>query len=146
MKEDETIGYFSIETPGLRYDYDESNPPYERIIESANVDINNIVVKHRCSDGKSSVSQMNFSKCSDKELLYNVANDKLELNDGRDLLEEHELQSDRVDYNFYKRSILVTSQGIQIMKLLPDCHECDKCLDDAFCPRGPVQDFCIDYN
>lgn len=33
------------------------------------------------------------------------------------------------------------------MKLLTaEAGECDECLDDLFCPRGPVQDFCLDFN
>ena len=42
--------------------------------------------------------------------------------------------------------IIITNEGIQIIKEIPDELKCEDCAEFNFCPRGPVQDFCIKYS
>ena len=41
--------------------------------------------------------------------------------------------------------MVITTEGIQFLKELPGIHRCKDCPAFKFCPRGPIQDFCIDF-
>ena len=58
------------------------------------------------------------------------------------LKEEHNLKP---DLNFYQRIMVITSEGIQFLKELPGNFRCKECPKFKFCPRGPIQDFCVDF-
>jgi len=50
------------------------------------------------------------------------------------------------DKNFYKRILIITNNGIQILKTFNDNKNCESCLPYQFCPRGPTQNLCIRFS
>lgn len=50
------------------------------------------------------------------------------------------------DNNFNRRLFVVTNQGIQVLCDIPDVIKCLKCPPNKFCPRGPLQEFCIRFS
>jgi len=50
-----------------------------------------------------------------------------------------------MDTNWYNRMFVITNAGIQILKKMPDHLKCHTCPEYKFCPRGPIQDFCIKF-
>ena len=60
--------------------------------------------------------------------------------------EFHKVENNlKPDTNFYNRIMVITSEGIQFLKNLPQVFRCHNCPKVKFCPRGPMQDFCIDF-
>jgi hypothetical protein len=47
--------------------------------------------------------------------------------------------------SFYKRFLVITNQGLSILKNISESIKCEFCSDEKFCPRGPIFDFMIGY-
>lgn len=50
-----------------------------------------------------------------------------------------------VDPHFYRRLLVLSNHGVQIMRDVEEKDKCNKCSKDKFCPRGPYQDVCIKF-